>query len=324
MNARLMATLLAPGTFIPVSRRRQWVGPWLRRAWWYSGAGPSALDSHRFPGVLVLAYHGIRSSAAPDSRLTFAPLHVPDAAFAAHCAFFQRYCEVLSADEWLAVQRHERPLPARGVLLTFDDGYRSVLTSAVPILRTHNLPALFFVCSGPARAKELHWYDALARRDGEDAVRLLRDGTFDRWQQTVAMLDRACGVSDPQAVMTPEDIAALASTPGMTVGAHTVSHPPLARASADRQAKEMEDCARDLSEWTQRQIRFFAYPTGRRPADYDNTSVSAADRAGFVSAFTTADGFASPDRPPLEQPRYTVVDGLTVPELAYRLVYVWK
>lgn len=325
MNAhRLLGTLLAPGSMLALFGQRQRIGSSIRRVWWHSGIGKSMFASYQFPGVLVLAYHGIRPRDVPASSMPFAPLHVPEDTFAAHCAFFSQHCTVLSAGDWLAVQRRQRPIPPRAVLLTFDDGYRTVLTHAVPRLRQFGLPAVFFVCSGPIQARQLHWYDALARKQGERAVAALRLGPYDRWQREVARLNRTSDNGDVLALMTPEEIGTLASMPGMTVGAHTTWHPPLAAASAAQQDKELSDCAHDLSAWTKRDVHLFAYPTGRRPEDYNDASVSAAKKAGFLSAFTTEEGFAHPDRPPLEQPRYTVVDGLTVPELAYRLAYLWE
>src|SRR5204863_2512560 len=39
------------------------------------------------------------------------------------------------------------PLPARPVILTFDDGYRDLYTTAFPILRAHNFKAVaYLVC----------------------------------------------------------------------------------------------------------------------------------------------------------------------------------
>jgi peptidoglycan/xylan/chitin deacetylase (PgdA/CDA1 family) len=52
---------------------------------------------------------------------------------------------VVSIDDVLAAHRGERPLPARPVLLTFDDGYRSFYTRVYPLLLAFNYPAVLSV-----------------------------------------------------------------------------------------------------------------------------------------------------------------------------------
>jgi peptidoglycan/xylan/chitin deacetylase (PgdA/CDA1 family) len=52
---------------------------------------------------------------------------------------------VLSADELLAFVQHRRPLPPRSVLITIDDGYRSVYEIAYPILREFDFSAVLFI-----------------------------------------------------------------------------------------------------------------------------------------------------------------------------------
>ena len=51
----------------------------------------------------------------------------------------------LSTEEVLAVARGEKPLEQRCFHLSFDDGFRNVITNALPVLRKYNVPATFFV-----------------------------------------------------------------------------------------------------------------------------------------------------------------------------------
>ena len=54
------------------------------------------------------------------------------------------------------------------MLITFDDGYRSVSRIGAPILAAHRLPAVVFVCTDPIANRRLLWFDEVAARDGED------------------------------------------------------------------------------------------------------------------------------------------------------------
>lgn len=54
----------------------------------------------------------------------------------------------ISVRDYLAYRRGERKLPHRAVVITFDDGYKSNLEIAVPILQRHGFTATFFVVAG--------------------------------------------------------------------------------------------------------------------------------------------------------------------------------
>jgi peptidoglycan/xylan/chitin deacetylase (PgdA/CDA1 family) len=99
----------------------------------------------------------------------------------------------LSADEYVAVLRGERPAPARGVVLTFDDGRGSFWTVAAPLLRRQGMKAVVFLVPGrvPSRpgplAPTLDDLDAgrapapavLSRDEG--------DGPLLTWQEVEAL-----------------------------------------------------------------------------------------------------------------------------------------
>ena len=50
---------------------------------------------------------------------------------------------VISIDDLLASKAKGKPLPAKAVILTFDDGYRSFYTHIFPLLKKFNYPAVF-------------------------------------------------------------------------------------------------------------------------------------------------------------------------------------
>jgi peptidoglycan/xylan/chitin deacetylase (PgdA/CDA1 family) len=86
----------------------------------------------------------------------------------------------LSADEHLAVLRGEREPPARGVVLTFDDGRGSVWSVGAPLLRKHGMKAVVFLVPGRIRSRAgpvpPTWEDVLAGRADEAAVLRREEG----------------------------------------------------------------------------------------------------------------------------------------------------
>ena len=104
-----------------------------------AGGQPSGARSQE---LVVLAYHEISDPAQavmPDYAVT-------PAAFQAQMAWLVEHgYHVVDVDQVLAARRGGRPLPSQPVLLSFDDGYRSVYTEAFPVLRRYRAPAVVAV-----------------------------------------------------------------------------------------------------------------------------------------------------------------------------------
>jgi peptidoglycan/xylan/chitin deacetylase (PgdA/CDA1 family) len=92
------------------------------------------------PEVPVLMYHVI---ADPPAGAAWPHLFVSPAEFAAQVDWLERrgFTAVTLTQVWKN-WHHRGGLPARPVVLTFDDGYRSVATRALPILRRRGWPAV--------------------------------------------------------------------------------------------------------------------------------------------------------------------------------------
>ena len=145
---------------------------------WYA----NRLAHDAFPGVLGLCYHGIRESSADAGTIPFANLHVIAETFDAHCRMIAETCHPIDLATFCDARATGAPLPERPVLVTFDDGYRSVFELARPILLRHKIPATVFVCSEPVRRQRLFWFDAVARALGPAAVADLRARPDEGWR----------------------------------------------------------------------------------------------------------------------------------------------
>ena len=102
----------------------------------------SHASSIRYSGhneLTVIGYHEIIDPAQaldPDYATS------PDD-FQAQMAWLQRnQFHFVSIDDILASRRGLKPLPSNAVLLTFDDGYRSVYDNAYPVLKAYHAPAV--------------------------------------------------------------------------------------------------------------------------------------------------------------------------------------
>ncbi len=187
--------------------------------------------------VLVLAYHNILPDGTPPSGER--SLHLPFEDFGWQLDELSRYCEIVPLTDIVEPSRGDGRLR---VAITFDDAYRGTLTHAVPALARRGMPATIFVPPGML-GKGAFWWDRLAAQDGTiDPV--LRSELLNGKQGKAESIEawapedrreRASVTAD--AMPASEDELALAvSAGGITLGAHSWSHPNLAALdSAERE-----------------------------------------------------------------------------------------
>ena len=233
-----------------------------------------------------------------------------------------------------AVRRlRQGSLPARSLAITFDDGYADNLTIAGPILRRHGLPATVFVTTGFLDGGCM-WNDMVIQAFRHAAPPVLDLGSLglgtldirtperrrhsiqsvldrikyldrdERARCTRRILDLA-NVPAPDGVMLDRDAVRALRDIGMDVGAHTVSHPILARLDPQEARREIVESKQELEALTGTPVRLFAYPNGRPGRDYGPEHVRIVQEAGFEAAVTTATGAADRSSDPYQLPRFT-------------------
>jgi peptidoglycan/xylan/chitin deacetylase (PgdA/CDA1 family) len=221
----------------------------------------------------------------------------------------------------------ERDFRRRFVALTFDDGYRDLARYAFPVLQENQVPfALFIPTSFPDHLGELWWLglEAVVARNnriglvinGEDRrfdcrttaekrdvfnaiywwLRGLK--TEDEMRRAVRDLCARYHVDLPafcaELCMTWEEIAKLATDPIVTVGAHSVHHGILKRASDAAVRSEMKMSRSVIEAALGVRPQHFAYPVGDATAAGPREFAIAAE-LGFKTAVTTRPGVLFPE-----------------------------
>lgn len=103
-------------------------------------------------------------------------------------------------------------------------------------------------------------------------------------------------------VLSAREAIALAQGRHIEVGAHTVTHPPLALLSAASQRSEIQQSKAQLEQLLDRPVASFSYPHGRHAPE----TRSLVRQAGFASACTTAPVPVQPAADAFQLPRVQV------------------
>jgi len=161
-------------------------------------------------------------------------------------------------------------LPHNAVLVTIDDGCRSLLTEALPVLREFAVPAVAYVSAGLV---------------GAAAVAADHAEPYASWDELAKLRDA-----------------------GVEVGSHAFDHRSLARMS-DAEALEQASRSREeIGARLGVPARSFAYPFGTH-ADFDARTDRLLAQAGYEIAFHSVHGTLRPGMAPISLPRVKIEGG---------------
>jgi peptidoglycan/xylan/chitin deacetylase (PgdA/CDA1 family) len=138
------------------------------------GLGVISISEILVRGTTILAYHGV--TERQNSPLTnLRRLHTGKGRFEEHLRLLSsRWHPVPLSALWEALEMG-RSLPHRSVIVTIDDGYRNILTTALPLLKRFAVPATLFVVTGPERERRM-WIDRLEAAIDASSVHSLQWG----------------------------------------------------------------------------------------------------------------------------------------------------
>lgn len=130
--------------------------------------------------LLVLSYHDVRDDVARKGDGDAYAVSTQN--FAAHLDWLSGHgYHPVSLAQVIAANNGGAALPSKPVLITFDDGLRSLYTRAFPLLRAYNYPALAAVVT--------HWVELPAGETVDYGPRPFTGDDFVTWAQLREMQD---------------------------------------------------------------------------------------------------------------------------------------
>lgn len=226
----------------------------------------------------------------------------------------------------------------RFVCLTFDGGYKDVITSAYPVLSRHGVPFTIYVPTAFPDGIGEAWWLALEQVIAQEPRISLVMGReemhfnvartaekyqlydfLSRWLRSLEPADLSAAIKDlctryaidlaalsREASLDWQDLVTLTADPLVTLGGATVNFPVLSNMKDTAALREMTMGRAVVEAALQCDVRHFAYPFGDRKS-WQRRHMAMAEEAGFVSAVSTIPGVIEPagHTPLLALPRIT-------------------
>lgn len=225
------------------------------------------------PRVRVLTYHRCGRSLRD-------PFCVLPELFDAQMRWLAEQRLAISLGELEGFLAGSHALPDGAVLVSVDDGCRSVLTEMLPVWQRYGLPAVIYVNPG-----------------------LIEGTNAKKGTQPVFPTHS----TPPEPLMNWDELAELVEA-GITIGSHGLTHRSLGRMAAEEAREEIACSRRLLEERLGIAVRSFAYPFGTR-SDLAPEAPRLLAEAGYTTAMTSQHGAVTPASPALRLPRIKVEGG---------------
>lgn len=145
--------------------------------------------------------------------------------------------QVISFDQFYAGIKNPGSLPAKPVVITFDDGDADQYNNAFPVLKKYGYTATFYIVTGQVGARD-----------------------YMSWSQLTDLVKS-----------------------GMSIEAHSVTHPNLAHLRTSKIDEELRDSKKTLEDKLGIKVIYMAYPGG----SFDGRVIASAQRNGYLSAVDT-------------------------------------
>ncbi len=271
------------------------------------------------PSAAILSYHRIVDTPIDPRGTAVSPEN-----FSQQLDYIKHKCHPMHLLD-LVEALQSRSVPDRAIAITIDDGHCSTFEKAYPLLTAGQIPATIFITTGKINDPHEFWWDELehvllhtkivpvslylqiggqefhfstgtweerlkayhtirilVRRIDDDERQILLSYLY-RWigQERITFVD-----SRP---LGSHELSILAQDHLITIGAHTVTHPVLARLPLDQQRDEILASRSFLESFTDQPVLTFAYPFGQ-VEDFSVETMRIVQELGFRLACTTLHG----------------------------------
>ncbi len=259
---------------------------------------------------LNIMYHGV----VPNDTTYFSPRNITEKQFEKQLKYFKKNFDIISVNEaFRRIQNNVKP-QRKTITISFDDGFKNNLTTALPLLEKYDIPTTFFISSIIVEENEVCclWSELIATLNYFHRNEIVNIGPyrfnnlFDA-KNNISLTDmlKSCSAEERDKLLSelvnkydlntkikeiPEEIwklmnidelKQLSQSNIVDIGSHGHLHYNLGEVSI-RKAKEELNTSKVLLEKTVNQeISLIAYPDG----SYNDSVKDAAEKIGYTGQF---------------------------------------
>lgn len=312
----------------------------------------NALGADRLIGLrhrqqnMILCFHGV--TAQPDFSIN--NRHMPVEQFDKLIGYLAKHYDIVGTETFFNTERSTGK-GRRRLCLTFDDGYLDNLTTALPVLEKHRVPATFFVLSkGLDDPDFMIWTDLFdllmrhsdrneltvgglhfhrrgkgffcAEKNGMSIVEYLKTTADEKYrflEQLASESDQIDRIRaefpDYWKLMNREALKTFAQSPYVTIGSHTHTHHNLANIDRELAKEELARSKNELEAALDRPVRCIAYPDG----SYDAPVKDLAEEAGYIEQLAVNYRVAGDPDDKRILPRLSISNSTTWQSVAFQI-----
>ena len=272
--------------------------------------------------INILAYHNIGNNRCLS-------LDMPVDVLERHIVYLVNHnYRIVSYEEAVLLLQSNEPIPKDTVVISFDDGFKSLYTYLLPLVKKYKIPVTMFLTVGPIEKKMPLFIDALIYAISNTKIKnidvssyglrnydlrhyALREKAVYEINEYSKTLDHSSkeafrdsifeslGVSlnDEELksnILTWEEVIEMKEN-GISFGAHSITHPSLSQLTLDDVREEVSQSKRIIEGKLCTKIDIFAYPFGSK-RDINDDVVNVVKEEGFLSACTLQDGTNNDDK----------------------------
>lgn len=304
----------------PLRQLRRSIAPAAKRALFKTRAYDMLRTIRPSGSLAILRYHAI---CGPEGEVYAEPgICTTPASFEEHVAYLASRYRVLPLPEAAACLRARKTLPPNAVAITFDDGYADNLAAA-RVLNRYGINGTFYITAGCLKGEAPFWpseirqlvarvtrptieldaggsrvsipcaTSAERREATKRLARLFKSHTIAVRERLREQLRSAAGGGDTTSFMLSWDELREMHRLGMTIGAHTVTHPNLPNAGLEAARAEISASKVRLERELGAPVTMFSYPNGGAERYMTPEIARLVRETGFEAATTSWNGFAS-------------------------------
>lgn len=261
---------------------------------------------NHLPGTAILYYHQIATHA-----------------FRRHIEYLRKHYNLIRLDDLVESIAKGTTLKD-AVVITFDDGYKSIYSDIFPILKRYKVPVTVFLVSDIVGTEKEIWADTirnLGKNSGKNShipdvayLKCLPDRERNRRiQELIASYKYT---PSQRSMLSWNEAQEMLDSGLVSFGSHSKTHPCLTMMDAEEAKVEILNSKRELESHLNIESKHFSYPNG----DYDSSHIKMLEGA-YQSASTIVPGINDATTSPYELRR--IAGSGNVGVLAMKISGLW-